>query len=132
MIEILIVKNERVTVTPQALLISSFKSIWEKHPKDEALIRLGYIEFMVSHKKSNTFIGYPLEERPVKILESLMVNPTEEQMKEIINDGDVVTAMEWYSQTMREASPSIRFYEASVDAAQGMIDFFTTLNRHKP
>jgi hypothetical protein len=126
--EIFIVQDNRVAITPQALLLSPFKEMWEKYEPEDCIILFGYIEFMCSHKKSNPFIGYPINERPFKILETSFPNGSDEQKQGLMNNPWVKKGMEVYKKIQHGASPSIRFYEASVSAAEKMIDFFTTFD----
>ena len=83
---------------------------------------------MCSHKKSNPFIGYPIEERGLKILYSIYPNGTDEDYEAIINDGLVITAIDIYNEIQDEASPSLKFYNASVKAAETMTKFFIDLD----
>lgn len=126
--ELFIVNSNRVGITPQALLIYPFKEIWKAYKLDEALIRLGFIEFMCSHKKSNPYIGYKLDERPDKILDGLYPNSTNEERKDITGDSLIIAGIDIYTKIQHDASPSIRFYEASRDAAEKMVDFFATFD----
>ena len=126
--EIFIVQDNRIAVTPQALLISPFKEMWEKYEPQECIILFGYIEFMCSHRKSNPFIGYPKDERPGKILERSFPGGTAEQKQGLVNNPDVKRGMEVYKEIQHAASPSIRFYEGSLAAAEKMVNFFTTFD----
>ena len=130
--DIFIVQDNRVGITPQALLISPFKEIWEENDKDMALLKLGYIEFMCSYKKSNPFGGYLIDERPLKILISSFPNGTEEEYSSIMNDSLVIEGIALYIKNQAEASVSLRYYEAAVSAANKMADFFIDFELDTP
>jgi hypothetical protein len=123
---IFIVHENLVVPTPEILTIKPFKDIWDSDTtkkKDIAISKFSYIEFMCSYKKNNPFIGYSnLEERSNKILEVLPVSDG------VLDDDNVLLAIEWYNDTQTKASPAIRFYNASVHAADKMKDFLNTID----
>lgn len=123
--DIFFVKGNRIAITPEALLLAPIKEIWEKEEEGMALIKLGYVEFMCSHKKTNPFIGYKLEVRGRKILLITFPNVHEEEYEKVMNDDNVILAMSMYNILQNEASPSLRFYNASIKAAETMTTFFT-------
>jgi len=125
---IFIVEKNKVAITPEVLLMHPFKDIWDKNEVEVALIKFGFIEFMCSHKKSNSFIGYPLDERPDKILHIIFPSGTEEEKDEIKNDALVLQGIQIYDENQQEASPSLRFYESALKAADSMVDFFSSVD----
>ena len=126
--EVFIVQDGRIAVTPEALLLTPFKKIWNKYDTDEAILRFTYIEFMCSYKKTNPFIGYQLKERENKILEYCMPTITNEQKKDITSDKDIIKAMSFYDTVQLESSPSLRLHMAAEAATDKMIGFFTTFD----
>lgn len=126
--EVFIVQDGRIAVTPEALLLSPFKAIWEKHTVEEAILRFTYIEFMCSYKRTNPFIGYVMDERGGKIMEHCSPTSTAEERLAIIKDKNVIKAMKFYDKVQLESSPSLRLHTAAESAADKMIGFFTTFN----
>jgi len=133
--EILIVQETRVAITPQALVIYPFKNIWADNEEGVAIQKLSFIEFMCSHKKSNPFVGYeeeandPARRRDINICNSISPNGTGEELLQLMKEDELVTiAIQVYRKLESEESVSLEFYEASVAAARKMIDFFTTFD----
>jgi len=126
--DIFMIQNNIVVPTPEALLIYPFSSIWEQNDKSVAMLKLSYIEFMCSRKRSNPFIDYHENDRQEKVLTSLFPNDEEKNYEIITEDNLVKIAMATYNRMQDEASPSLKFYEASLIAAEQMVDFFTTFD----
>lgn len=127
--DIFVIQNGVVIPTPEALMIYPFSEIWERNAdKSVAMLKLSYIEFMCSRKRSNPFIDYHEDEREEKILISLFPNGNDED-REIVTEDDMVgIGMAKYLAMQSDASPSLKFYEASLAAAEQMVDFFTTFD----
>jgi hypothetical protein len=125
---IFIVEKNKVAITPEVLLLYPFKDIWKANTLELSLIKFGFIEFMCSQRKNNPFIGYPIDERPDKMLLITFPSGTDEQKEEIKNDPLVLAGIEIYIENQKEASPSLRFYESALMAADSMIDFFATVD----
>lgn len=126
--EVFIIQDGRIAITPEALLLSPFKTIWEKHTVDEAILRFTYIEFMCSYKRTNPFIGYTIGERGTKIIEYCSPTSTNEEKLVIMKDNDVIRAIKFYNKVQLESSPSLRLHTAAESAADKMINFFTTFD----
>ena len=97
--ELFIVEDGRATPSPQALLIPEFKAIMEQNEYEIAVIKFTYVECMCSYKKTNLFIGYPQDERGIKILAtfpniSSYNGEGEEIVDELCNGFDVESLLE--------------------------------------
>jgi len=126
-----IVEKLKVMPHPSTLLIYPFKDIWENddtHNKDVALLEFAYIEFMCSYDKSNDFIGYELEERPNKILDAILISNEDIDREDILNSNLIKDGIRTYNKLQNDASPSIRLYEASLQASDKLVSFFDTLD----
>ena len=130
--DLFIIKDNKVYPTPQALNIPIFYKIWEadESPKKEhAIMKLSFIEFMCSYRKSNPFIGYLDEkEREEKIIAAFSSMSQELTYDDPRTDINVTNAMDFYKDVQYHAAPSLRFYEAALSGAKKMIDFFNTLD----
>lgn len=130
--EIFIIKEGRVYPTAEALLIPVFGRIWTRDDstgKEQALFEIAFIEFMCSYKKSNLYIGYTDEvERAEKILAAFFFSSNDNTYNDPREDMDVKVAMDYYKEVQHDASPSIRFYEAALQGATQMVDFFTNVD----
>lgn len=119
-----IIEDNIVKPSPEILLIPIFKQIWDSDKtskKDKAMITFAYIEFTLSPKKSNPFSGYQKEVRPAKILQALRVSFTDlhENTEE---------AMAVYEEFLQNSSPSLAYYNSTLEAADKLKNFFSTFN----
>lgn len=121
------IQNERAIPTTHALLIEPFKTIWESDTskdKSEAIKKFTFIELMCSRKKTNPFIGYSESERYSKIAENIygdnMARPTND---ELVDKGLTV-----YRQLMYEASPTLSYLEAALEAAEKVKDMMKNVD----
>jgi hypothetical protein len=122
-----IVEKLKVMPHPSTLLIYPFKDMWEADTtvnKDVALLKFAYIEFMCSYDKSNDFIGYEIEDRPNKIIAAIDRN----NEYSFMDDNLIAAGIKMYKELQNDASPSIRLYEASLNASDKLVTFFDTLN----
>ena len=129
-----IVEHLKVMPHPSVLLIHPFKQIWEEDEtegKDIALIKFSFVEFMCSYDKSNEFIGYELDERGDKILAAILSPNGEINAVDIKENVLVLEAINMYIQFQIQASPSIRLYEAALQASNKLVDFFDTLDMNE-
>ena len=130
--DLFIIKDNRVYPRPEVLNVPEFQRVWESDPtpeKEHAIMKLSFIEFMCSHRKSNPFIGYTNEqEREEKIIESFFSRSTDVAYDDPRTDTNVLNAIAFYKRIQYEASPSLRFYEAALNGADKMIEFFNDLN----
>jgi len=115
-----------VTPVPETLLIFPFDKIWERDStahKDNAIREFTYIEFLCSYKKSNPFSGFKNEVKEQRVKASVFkANP------DWAPDDLVLEAIEVYRNFQKEASPSLRFYEAALEGITKLQDYFTTLD----
>ena len=121
--EIFEVQGNIVRPKASVLLIDAFKQIWERDKdknKSLAMQEFAYIEFMVSKKKDNPYKGYDESIKEKKIIENVIV---EEDWQP---DDMVKQAIEYYEEWQVKASPTIRYYEANLNALQKTIEY---LNR---
>ena len=129
--DIFVVRDGKVSVTPEVLLIYPFNQIWEEDTEELAIRKFTFIEFMCSRKKSNPFIEYKMDERPSKILISFSSNENDEIINAIPTDELVISAMDVYNKLQNEASISLRFYESAIAAAEKMNEFFINFDLNK-
>lgn len=120
MIEVFEIEHGIVKPTKEILLIEPFKTIWERDntaKKEMAMKEFGYIEFMVSYKQTNPFIGYGAQERHRNICKSVMKDLT------YIPDDIVKEGLSVYKSWMEEASPTLRTYKAMVASNEKVIQW---------
>jgi hypothetical protein len=125
--DIFIVEDYKVMPTAEALSIKAFKNIWNSSDEKETLLsKFAYIEFMCSYKPTNPFIGYlDPEERKQKIIEKIDMTIEE------CDDDLIVEAIKVYEELQNNASPSLNFYMAALEASKTMIDFFNDVDLNK-
>ena len=111
------IQNERAVPSTHSLLIEPFKTIWDNDKsksKEDAIKKFTFIELMCSRKKSNPYIGYSEDIRYSKLAENIygdeFVKPTDD---ELLKKG-----IEIYKQLMYEASPTLSYLEAALEAAE--------------
>ena len=120
-----IVKDLKVTIDPELLLIGVYADIWNKDTsprKETAMKNFGILYFLCSPKKSNPFYGYPEEVRREKIFEALAVKEEE------FYEEEVGEALLFYEEYLNEASPSKVYYESVLNAAEKLKSFFNTID----
>jgi hypothetical protein len=118
--EIFEVAGHIVRPTPSILMIIPFKDIWDRDKskgKSLAMQEFAYIEFMVSKKKTNPYKGYEESIRESKIIEGVV---TKKKWKP---DIVVQQAIEVYSSWHSKASPTVRYYDANLQALQKTINY---------
>ena len=106
--------------TSAILLIKPFKTIWSRDNtkgKSVAMQELAYIEFMVSKKKTNPYKGYEESMKEKKIIEGVIIK------KKWKPDTVVKEAMELYENWQSKASPTVRYYNANLQALQKTINY---------
>lgn len=115
------VNGDRVVPTTEVLLMSPFKDIWERDKSEfkvQALNDFAYIEFMTSKKKTNFYKGYSEEDRAAK-LGRVYYNDENHKPDELVEE-----AMADMIKFQTEASPTYRYYESLLVAAEKMRNFF--------
>jgi hypothetical protein len=122
-----IVEGTRILPSPELLLIDEFRYIWENYEKELAIDIIAYAYFMVSQSSRNIFIGYKEELRSEKILSHLPsgVEINILMTEEKLNINPLIDTLDEFQQ---KASPSLRFYEASMHGAEKMISFFNSFD----
>lgn len=118
MLEVFIIEDGVVKPTPQILLISPFKEIWERDKstkKDKARDELAFIEFMVSPLKNNPYKDYDEDSRRDKLMDKFNVDPDE-----LIEKG-----IQLYKEFLYEDSFSYQFLISAREGAMGVKDFFS-------
>lgn len=118
------IENRIVKPQLETLMIQPFKEIWERdhsEGKAQAMLEFAYIEFMVSVKKTNPYVGYPSEERHSRVNKDVMGgNYTPDELVE--------KAMEWLMDHQFKASASLRYYQSARKAASKLQHFFDTFD----
>lgn len=118
------IENRIVKPQLETLMIQPFKEIWERDSsegKNQAMLEFAYIEFMVSVKKSNPYVGYSPEERKARVDKDIMGgNYTPDELVE--------KGMEWLMEHQYTASASLRYYQSAVKAAGKLQHFFDTFD----
>lgn len=118
--EIFEITGHIVRPTSAILLIKPFKTLWSRDStkgKVVAMQELAYIEFMVSKKKTNPYKGYEDSIREGKIIQGVIVK------KGWKPDKVVKEAIDIYSDWQRQASPTVRYYNANLQALQKTINY---------
>lgn len=121
--EIFEVQGHIVRPKASILLIDAFKDIWNRDKtkaKSVAMQEFAYIEFMVSKKKDNPYKGYDEGIKEKKIIETVI------KEKDWKPDDVVKQAIEYYQEWQTKASPTIRYYEANLEALQKTINYLNT------
>ena len=123
------IENQVVLPYEETLLIFPFVEIWERdmvHNKPMAIKEFTYIEFMCSFLKTNPYIGYPEDIRPEKIRLGIFRDTPDWKPDELVLKG-----IEVYRDFQKEASPSIRFYEAALKGVEELQNFYLNLDMKK-
>ena len=118
------IENRIVKPQLETLMIQPFKEIWERdhsEHKAQAMLEFSYIEFMVSVKKTNPYVGYSPEERHARVLKDVMGGS-------YTPDEVVERAMDWLSDHQFKASASLRYYQSARKAANKLQHFFDTFD----
>ncbi len=118
------IENRIVKPQLETLMIQPFKEIWERdhsEHKAQAMLEFSYIEFMVSVKKTNPYVGYSPEERHARVLKDVMGGS-------YTPDEVVERAMEWLVDHQYKASASLRYYQSARKAANKLEHFFNNFD----
>jgi len=119
------IKNSIVNPNAETLLVSPFKEIWNRDrssKKERAREEFAYIEFMTSHLKSNPYKGYPEKTRGEKIIIDIM------KKKDWKPDIKVKEGMDKIVEFQKNASPTLRYYEAVLKGNNTLEKFFNTVD----
>lgn len=120
-----IVEGVAVIPTPETLLISPFKEIWERDTsadKEIARAEFKYIEFMTSVLKTNPYKGYSGDRKETEIRNAIGFSedrPIDDLMKEGI------AAIHKFQ---KEASESYQYYLSAKKAVEKMRHFNNTFD----
>ena len=123
--EIFEISGHVVRPTPSILAIKVFSKIWKRDKsksKSKAMQEFAYIEFMISKKKTNPYKGYEDSIKESKIIEGVI---KDEEWKP---DASVLEAMELYDHWQIEASPTVKYYQANLQALQKTINYLNTIS----
>jgi hypothetical protein len=121
--EIFEISGHVVRPTPSILAVKVFNKIWKRDKsksKSKAMQEFAYIEFMVSKKKTNPYKGYEDSIKESKIIEGVIKDDGWKP------DKFVKEAMELYDSWQIEASPTVRYYQANLQALQKTINYLNT------
>ena len=123
MVHIFVIENGVVKPTPEILLISPFKEIWERDTtpkKAVALAEFGLIEYYKSPKKSNPFKGYlDDDERLSKIIKYLFSFREEEY----VPDELIIQGFEVYEDFLKGSSVSYGVLQDANKAVKSLQKF---------
>jgi len=118
---LLILKDNRVDVLPEALLIPEFEAIWKRDKtikKEYALRDFAYIYFLCDY--NSVYQAYSKDTREDKIRKDLGKDRAMKISKEC------KVAIEKYKELQN--TPSMRFLEAAKDALEAMTGYFKDVN----
>lgn len=116
------ITGNSVVPDPAIIVIPVFAKIWDRNKdKSKSLKELAYCEFMASAQRSNPFSGYPEDSRSDIIISSLF----EGKWKP---DNDIQDAIRFIKQIQTEGSSTYSYYVAARISAEGMRDFFLTVD----
>ncbi len=130
--DVFILENGIVKPTPELLLLPEFNQLWNRfEDKEIAMKLLAYVYFFSSMRKENVYAGYTdPNERKEKIISGLKID------RKLIKDNiDIINkCIGVIKQFQKEASPSLKFYESALNAANKMANFFNNFdfNRVSP
>lgn len=122
MAHLFIIENGVAKPTPEILLVSPFKDIWERDKttgKGKAIKEFSYIEFMSSKKASNPFKGYEEEARDLAVRREVFADNTKWKP-----DAQVKRGIRWIEKVQTEGSFSYRFHQGALIAAEKLLTFF--------
>lgn len=120
-----IVEGQAVIPTPEVLLTSPFKEIWERDEdpnKDGARAEFKYMEFMTSSLRTNPYKGYSGVQRDIKVKEACGFN------QDWTPDVLIKEGIEVIEEFQVEASENYQYYLAALQAAEGLKKFFSNPN----
>jgi hypothetical protein len=124
-------KDYKVVISPDAVAIPAFKTIWERDKtkeKHKATQELSYIYFVNDFKSPYSI--YPEEDRRAKVLSDFIKNP------DWVMDAELKIAEEEYNEFQK--TYSMRFLESARGLADKLtayfdeVDFHATDERGKP
>lgn len=120
-----IVEGQAVIPTPEVLLTSPFKEIWDRDEdpnKDNARAEFKYMEFMTSSLRTNPYKGYSGIQKEIKIKEACGFD------QDWTPDDLVQQGMEIIEEFQIEASENYQYYLSALKAAEELKKFFSTPN----
>lgn len=130
-----IIDGTIVKPTPEVLLLSPFREIWERDfsdRKENAIKDFSYIEFTTSPKKTNPFAGYSEKERGFEVRRAIGYyyndivdtnNPIDFEPDILVKDGILK-----YKEFLTNASPSLRLLLGAKEAMRKLEEFFNTVD----
>ena len=115
---LLILKNNKIEINPETLLIKEFKAIWDSDPgkkKEFALRELAYIYFLCDY--NSVYQSYSKDERSKKIRSDLSKGDRAIKLTKFCDAG-----IKKYEEL--QDTPSMQFLESAKDALASMTEYF--------
>lgn len=115
------IDNNTVTVHPEALLIQSFKLLWDRDKskdKVKALKELAYVYFMTDFK--SPYDRYDPAEKHIQVSADIVGDQNYKPSEEVVN------AMNTYKNIQQTFS--MKFLESAKRASRELMRFFDTIN----
>jgi len=130
MAHLFVIQDGIVSPTPECLLIHPFGAISKRDKsvkKSHSSLEFTYIEFYCSYKKENPYAGYTDDRiRHTKILQGIFPDNPDWLPDPLVNDGIMV-----YADFQHNASPSLKYYEATDKALETLRNYWETLDMTK-
>lgn len=123
-----VTSDKTVYPTPEILLVSPFRDIWERDKsanKEQALKEFAYIEFTTSMLKTNPYRQYPEQRKPAIVKSTLGLGASWEPDAFIYKASDIIQEFQ------KSASTTYTYYIAAKKAAEKMENFFTSVDLEK-
>src|SRR3990167_8155919 len=112
-----ILENNKVKISPEALLIQAFKNVWDKDTsktKDKALAELGYVYFIADYKSD--YLAYPENTRTKQIAIDTMKDSNYKP------DETVKAAIKKYEELQN--TPTLRLLKSARHALEEVSSYF--------
>jgi len=136
MLDIFEFKDGKLLLTTEALMHPVLKKIYDSDTtpnKGEAILKFTFLNYMVSYKKTNPFIGYhDLQERATKIVNSLYKGREDVNLdmliEEYLSSVNMQTAYIVLMEMQNDASPSLKLYKAAIEGSNKLSNFLESVN----
>lgn len=119
---LLTLKNNKVEVSPEALMIPEFKSLWSldsTSTKANALKQLAYVYFLCDY--NSVYQSFPKDKRSDKIRQDLGHGNGKIRLRRGCRK-----AIEKYEELQN--TPSMKFLESARDALEAMTEYFNNID----
>lgn len=119
------IRENQVYPTDECLRVSEFKILWDRDKskyKDTAIKELSYIEFLHSYLDTNPYAEYEEGVKEAKIILDLFGDTKWKP------DKVVLDAVNKYIEFRDNASVSLRFYKANINAIEKLRKFLETVD----